>query len=139
MTTAHQPSLRLRLRQRGLDGVTLLVLPCVLFVLALFVYPFLYGLFLSFRPKEGGALANYVTFFSDPYLYGTIGKTLLIADPGHPAERHPVDPGGDARPADAASEASYDHPGHSDHARYRADRRGTSDLSRALAAGLIVS
>jgi putative spermidine/putrescine transport system permease protein len=81
MTIAHQPSLRLRLRQRGLDGVTLLVLPCVLFVLALFVYPFLYGLFLSFRPKEGGALANYITFFSDPYLYDTIYKTLLIAVP----------------------------------------------------------
>jgi putative spermidine/putrescine transport system permease protein len=81
MTVTHQPSLRLRLRQLGLDGVTLLALPCVLFVLALFVYPFLYGLWLSFRPKEGGALANYVRFFSDPYLYGTIGKTLLIAVP----------------------------------------------------------
>ena len=46
------PSLRTRLRARGLDGVTLLVLPCALFVLALFVYPFLYGLVLSFRPKE---------------------------------------------------------------------------------------
>jgi putative spermidine/putrescine transport system permease protein len=81
MTVTHQPSLRLRLRQLGLDGVTLLALPCVLFVLALFVYPFLYGLWLSFRPNEGGALANYVRFFSDPYLYGTIGKTLLIAVP----------------------------------------------------------
>lgn len=75
------PSLRLRLRNRGLDGATLLVLPGVLFVLALFVYPFLYGLFLSFHPKEGGALANYVTFFSDPFLYSTIWKTLLIAIP----------------------------------------------------------
>jgi putative spermidine/putrescine transport system permease protein len=69
------------LRARGLDGVTLLVLPAVLFVLALFVYPFLYGLFLSFRPKAGGALANYVTFFSDPFLWTTITKTLLIAAP----------------------------------------------------------
>src|ERR1700744_4883164 len=75
------PSLRLRLRNRGLDGVTLLVLPCVLFVLALFVYPFLYGLFLSFRPKEGGPLANYIAFFSDPFLYTTIWKTLAIAIP----------------------------------------------------------
>ena len=39
--------------------MTLLVLPGVLFVLALFIYPFLYGLFLSFTPKKGGALANY--------------------------------------------------------------------------------
>jgi len=77
----HRASLRLRLRQRGLDGVTLLVLPCVLFVLALFVYPFLYGLFLSFTPKDGGAFANYITFFADPYLYDTIGTTLLIAIP----------------------------------------------------------
>ncbi len=77
----HAPSLRLRLRQRGIDGVTLLVLPCVLFVVALFVYPFLYGLFLSFNPKQGGTLANYIAFFSDPFLYDTIGTTLLIAIP----------------------------------------------------------
>ncbi len=38
-------------------------------MLALFVYPFLYGLWLSFTPKEGGSLANYARFFSDPFLY----------------------------------------------------------------------
>jgi putative spermidine/putrescine transport system permease protein len=76
-----RPTLRLRLAQRGLDGATLLILPAVAFVLALFVYPFLYGLFLSFTPKQGGALANYRHFFSDPYLYDTIGTTLLIAVP----------------------------------------------------------
>src|SRR5665213_2646864 len=74
-------SLRHRLRERGLDGVTLLVLPGVLFVLALFVYPFLYGLFLSFTPQQGGALANYVTFFSEPFLYDTVWTTLVIAIP----------------------------------------------------------
>ncbi len=73
--------LRARLRERGLDGVTLLVLPAVLFVIALFVYPFLYGLYLSFTPKAGGALANYARFFGDPFLYGTIATTLLIAVP----------------------------------------------------------
>ena len=53
--TEHTPRLplRQRLALRGIDGVTLLVLPAVLFVLALFVYPFLYGLLLSFEPKEG--------------------------------------------------------------------------------------
>ncbi len=76
-----RPNLRLRLAQRGLDGATLLVLPAVGFVIALFVYPFLYGLFLSFTPKQGGALANYARFFADPYLYDTIGTTLLIAVP----------------------------------------------------------
>ncbi len=79
MTTAR--NLRLRLRQRGLDGVTLLLLPCVLFVVALFVYPFLYGLVLSFRPKQGGPLANYIAFFSDHFLYDTISTTLVIAVP----------------------------------------------------------
>ena len=78
---AHQPPLRLRLRNRGLDGITLLVLPAVFFIVALFIYPFLYGLFLSFAPKEGGALSNYVRFFSDPFLYDTILTTLLIAVP----------------------------------------------------------
>jgi putative spermidine/putrescine transport system permease protein len=77
----HGPSLRIRLRNRGLDGVTLLVVPGVLMVVALFVYPFLYGLFLSFKPKEGGLFANYAAFFADPFLYDTIGTTLLIAIP----------------------------------------------------------
>ena len=73
--------LAVRLSQRGLDGVTLLVLPAVLFLVALFVYPFLYGLVLSFRPKAGTWLANYANFFSDPFLYSTIGKTLWLAVP----------------------------------------------------------
>jgi putative spermidine/putrescine transport system permease protein len=73
--------LRRRLREHGLDGVTLLVMPGVIFVVVLFVYPFLYGLVLSFRPKQGGALANYATFFSDPFLYDTIATTLVIAVP----------------------------------------------------------
>ncbi len=73
--------LRTCLRERGVDGVTLLMLPAVLFVLALFVYPFLYGLYLSFTPAKGSALANYARFFSDPFLYDTIGTTLLIAVP----------------------------------------------------------
>ena len=76
-----RPPLRWRLRERGLDGVTLLVVPGVLFVLALFIYPFVYGLVLSFHPKQGGAWANYVTFFSNPYLYNTISTTLGIAIP----------------------------------------------------------
>jgi putative spermidine/putrescine transport system permease protein len=77
----HALSLRQRLAARGIDGVTLLVLPAALFLIALFVYPFLYGLVLSFRPKEGGALANYARFFSDPFLYETIDKTLWLAVP----------------------------------------------------------
>lgn len=79
--TRDDVPLSVRLSQRGLDGVTLLALPAVLFVLALFVYPFLYGLVISFRPKAGGLLANYQTFFGDPFLYSTIGKTLWLAVP----------------------------------------------------------
>ncbi|MDQ0394493.1 ABC transporter permease [Labrys monachus] len=75
------PGLRQQLALRGLDGVTLLVLPALLLIVLLFVYPFAYGLVLSFQPKEGGWLANYSAFFSDPYLYDTIGATLNIAVP----------------------------------------------------------
>jgi putative spermidine/putrescine transport system permease protein len=70
-----------RLAARGLDGVTLLALPAVLFVLALFIYPFFYGLWLSFRPKAGPLLANYSRFFSDSFLYDTIATTLWLALP----------------------------------------------------------
>ena len=76
-----QPSLRQRLANRGIDGVTLMILPALLFVLGIFVYPFLYGLVLSFNPIEGDAFANYRQFFSDPYLYNTIGATLWLAVP----------------------------------------------------------
>ncbi|MET4636394.1 putative spermidine/putrescine transport system permease protein [Kaistia defluvii] len=76
-----RPGLRRRLANRGIDGVTLMILPALLFVLGIFVYPFLYGLVLSFNPLEGDALANYREFFSDPYLYNTIGATLRLAVP----------------------------------------------------------
>lgn len=75
------PGLSSRLAARGLDGVTLLVLPAVATLLALFVYPFAYGLWLSFSPKDGTLLGNYRRFFSDPYLYNTIWTTMRIALP----------------------------------------------------------
>lgn len=75
------PSLSRRLAARGLDGLTLLVLPAAVFLLALFVYPFLYGLWLSFHPSAGSALANYARFFSDPFLYDTVPTTLWLALP----------------------------------------------------------
>lgn len=78
---AAEIPLKQRLAARGLDGLTLLVLPAVFFLLALFIYPFFYGLFLSFNPKAGGALANYQRFFSDSFLYGTIATTLWLAMP----------------------------------------------------------
>jgi putative spermidine/putrescine transport system permease protein len=87
--TSLSPALRLpyqtgwaaRLKARGVDGLTLLMLPAAGFLVLLFVYPFLYGLWISFQPKEGGALANYGKFFSDPFLYETIWATLRLALP----------------------------------------------------------
>ena len=73
--------LKQRLAAKGLDGLTLLVVPAILFLLALFIYPFLYGLVLSFEPKQGGMFANYQRFFSDRFLYGTIATTLWLALP----------------------------------------------------------
>ncbi|HTZ80210.1 MAG TPA: ABC transporter permease subunit [Stellaceae bacterium] len=73
--------LRLILAQRGLDGVTLLLLPAALFIIALFVYPFIYGLVLSIEPKTGDWLANYRKFFSEAFLYDTIAKTMWLALP----------------------------------------------------------
>jgi putative spermidine/putrescine transport system permease protein len=81
MTTQAAPPLRLRLAARGFDPVTLLVLPAVALLLGLFIYPFGYGLWLSFQPKDGSLLGNYVTFFSDPFLYETIQTTLVLATP----------------------------------------------------------
>jgi putative spermidine/putrescine transport system permease protein len=41
----------------------------------------MYGLWLSFAPKEGGALANYAHFFTTDNLYPTIWTTLKLALP----------------------------------------------------------
>jgi putative spermidine/putrescine transport system permease protein len=79
--TPATATFRQRMAARGLDGITLLVIPAVIFVVALFIYPFIYGLLLSFTPREGHWLANYVTFFSDPYLYDTIATTIWVAVP----------------------------------------------------------
>jgi putative spermidine/putrescine transport system permease protein len=77
-----KPSLKHRLAERGLDRTLWLLLPGVLFVLVLFVYPVLYGLQLSFQPTEGGGpFANYARFFSDSYLFDTVWITLRLALP----------------------------------------------------------
>jgi putative spermidine/putrescine transport system permease protein len=65
---------------RRIDWLALLVAPAALFLLALFVYPFLYGLWLSFQSADG-ALGNYTKFFSDPFQYETVWTTLRLAVP----------------------------------------------------------
>ncbi|MFL6638927.1 MAG: ABC transporter permease [Paraburkholderia graminis] len=67
-------------RQR--DGKAWLVTPALLVIVALFIYPFAYGLALSFRPMNGGsAWANYLTFFTDTSMWPTIIVTLKLAVP----------------------------------------------------------
>lgn len=88
--TLPRMALRHRLADRGLDRTLLLLLPAVVFVVALFVYPFVYGLQLSFQPQPGsetvqrygsGPFADYHAFFADPYLRNTIGTTLKLSLP----------------------------------------------------------
>ncbi len=57
--------------------------PSLLYVLVMFVYPFLYGIYLSLRPMKvpGFSLANYIAFFNDQYQYKTIGITFRLAVP----------------------------------------------------------
>jgi putative spermidine/putrescine transport system permease protein len=64
------------------DRALLLVVPAAAFMLLLFVYPFLYGLVLSFNPQNGGDwLANYRFFFTTDNEYPTIWTTLRLALP----------------------------------------------------------
>lgn len=72
---------RRALAHRGIDAVTLLVLPATIAIAALFIYPSIYGIVLSFSPAVGGFLANYERFFTDPYYSQTIAITLWIGLP----------------------------------------------------------
>ncbi|MFU8874754.1 ABC transporter permease [Micromonospora sp. SL4-19] len=81
---APQPSRahwRHRLAERGVDGQLWLLAPAVLFVVLLFLYPFFYGLGLSFQPTEGGPFHDYARFFGDAYQRDTMWITLRIALP----------------------------------------------------------
>jgi putative spermidine/putrescine transport system permease protein len=74
-------ALRHRLAERGLDRQLLLLLPALACVLLLFVYPFVYGIGLSFQPGHGGALGSYREFFTDAYQRDTIATTLGLSLP----------------------------------------------------------
>lgn len=74
-------ALRHRLAERGIDRQLLLLVPAALFVVVLFIYPFLYGVGLSFQPTEGGPFAAYREFFTDPYQRDTILTTLRLSLP----------------------------------------------------------
>lgn len=75
-------AMRHRLAEHGIDRMLLLLLPGIAFLLLLFLYPFLYGLQLSFTPRKGGGpLANYREFFTDPYLRDTLWTTFKLGMP----------------------------------------------------------
>ncbi|MBB5633721.1 putative spermidine/putrescine transport system permease protein [Cryobacterium mesophilum] len=75
-------SLRHRLAERGLDRIIWLAVPGFLFVVALFIYPAIFGVVLSFQPNDdSGFFGNYIEFFTDAYLFDTIGNTFRIALP----------------------------------------------------------
>jgi putative spermidine/putrescine transport system permease protein len=79
-----EPRLHLshRLAERGVDRTLLLLVPGVVFLIALFIYPLMYGLGLSFQPIKGtDPLANYRNFFTDHLQRDTIGTTLRISLP----------------------------------------------------------
>jgi putative spermidine/putrescine transport system permease protein len=59
------------------------LVPSLLYVILMFVYPFLFGLYVSLQPTKGStwSIKNYVSFFADPYQYATIGTTFALAIP----------------------------------------------------------
>jgi putative spermidine/putrescine transport system permease protein len=63
-------------------SVMVLLLPSLAFMLLLFVYPFIYGLYLSITTKTGEfTFKNYITFFTSNWEVRTIWVTLLISLP----------------------------------------------------------
>lgn len=82
LVSAERQPLKHRLAERGIDWSLVLLLPALLVIGGLFLYPFVYGVSISFQPMDGGgALENYRTFFSDSYQSDTIFKTLRLAVP----------------------------------------------------------
>ena len=60
----------------------LILLPALVFIFLLFIYPFMHGLYLSFTDADGVfTLKNYLLFFTDEWDFRTIGVTLGIALP----------------------------------------------------------
>jgi putative spermidine/putrescine transport system permease protein len=77
-----QISRKARLAERGIDGTLWLLVPAALVIGGLFLYPFIYGISISFQPLKGtSAWANYTKFFSDPYMLDAIWKTVRLAVP----------------------------------------------------------
>jgi putative spermidine/putrescine transport system permease protein len=87
-TTKSTASLRHRLAERGIDTSLLMLVPAIIFAVALFVYPFSYGVGLTFQPSPAtqeqwgaGIWSNYVAFFRDPFIFDSIYLTMRLALP----------------------------------------------------------
>lgn len=81
-TDAPTLNFRHKLADRGIDPLLVLLLPAVLLLGGLFVYPMFYGVSISMDPLQGsGPFVNYVNFFTDPFQSSTIWKTLGLALP----------------------------------------------------------
>jgi putative spermidine/putrescine transport system permease protein len=73
-----------RMAEKGVDRSLFLLLPGLVFLVLLFIYPFFNGLSLSFQPINKHATTsfwNYQTFFTDPYLRNSLIITLRISVP----------------------------------------------------------
>lgn len=63
-------------------NVLIVLAPALLFILLLFIYPFFYGIYLSFTNVDGAfTLENYIKFFTDVWESRTVWITLSIAVP----------------------------------------------------------
>lgn len=80
-TTGEQAAGR-RTRRISVNWLAIILLgPALLLVLVLFIYPFIYGLQLSFETESDGPFAHYRAFFSDSRERATIWNTFRLAMP----------------------------------------------------------
>src|SRR5674476_1571127 len=87
-STKSTASRRHRLAERGIDTSLLMLVPALVFALALFIYPFTYGIGLTLQPSAatqekwgGGAFSNYVAFFKDAFVSDSVWLTMRLALP----------------------------------------------------------
>jgi len=87
-STRSTASVRHRLAERGVDSSLFMLLPAIVFAIALFIYPFSYGIGLTFQPTlamqqqwGGGIFANYIAFFRDPFVFESVYLTMRLALP----------------------------------------------------------
>jgi putative spermidine/putrescine transport system permease protein len=81
LTTVQEAAVKKAGGKLHVDAAYALLAPATLFMLLVFVYPFVYGFLLSFQPEKGEWLSNYATFFASDRLWPTVPTTLKLAMP----------------------------------------------------------